>query len=69
MNFIFYCLAAVVSSRTLDPAENRDFKSKLDQYQAATGIDDAKRDEIWNTTIENRTYVICVHIILARASL
>ena len=56
MNLIFYCFVAVVSSRTLEPAESDDFESKLNQYQAATGIDDDKRNEIWNTTMKNCTY-------------
>merc|ERR1712131_455661 len=53
MNLIFYCFLAVVSSRTLEPTENSDLESKLNQYQAATGIDDDKRNEIWNTTMKN----------------
>ena len=60
MKFIFVCSVAVVTSRTLKSAELGDLGSKLrklDQYQAETGIDDAKRDEIWNTTMANCTYI------------
>merc|ERR1712131_369675 len=53
MNLIFYCFLAVVSSRTLETAGNGDLESKLNQYQAITGIDDDKRNEIWNTTMKN----------------
>ena len=59
MNFLFFCSVAVVTSRTLKPTEIGDLGlklRKLDQYQAATGIDDAKRDEIWNTTMANCMY-------------
>ena len=59
MKFIFFCSVAVVTSRTLKSAELGDLGSKLrklDQYQAETGIDDDKRDEIWNTTMTNCTY-------------
>ena len=53
MNFLFYCLAIVVSSQSQDPLRKSDLEQKLDQYQNATGISDDKRNEIWNKTIEN----------------
>ena len=62
MNLIFYGLAAIASSHTLGPAQNRDLESKLDQYQAATGIDDDKRNEIWTRTMDNCKYCIFLWI-------
>ena len=53
MNLRFLCLAVVVTSRSLGPSEKREFKLKLDKYQDATGIDDAKKEEIWNQTMKN----------------
>ena len=41
------------AARTLDPSTNEKFRLKLDSYQAATGIDDVKKDEIWNKTMKN----------------
>ena len=53
MNFLFCCLAIVVSSRPQDPLENSDLASKLDKYQIATGISDDQRNEIWDKTMLN----------------
>ena len=53
MNFLFYCLAIVVSSQSQDPLRKSDLEQKLDQYQNATGISDDKRNEIWDKTMEN----------------
>merc|ERR1712126_261783 len=53
MIFRFFLVAAVVTAQTIDPTSKKDFKLKLDKYQAATGIDDAKKDEIWTKTIKN----------------
>ena len=53
MIFIFFAIIVAISARTLDPSQLKKIKFKLDKYQAATGIDDVKRDEILNKTIEN----------------
>ena len=53
MIFRFFLVATVVTARTIDPTSKKELKLKLDQYQAATGIDDAKKDEIWTKTIKN----------------
>ena len=53
MFFRFFLLATVVSARTLDPTSENDLKLKLGKYQTATGIDDAKKDEIWNAPMRN----------------
>ena len=53
MIFIFFAIIVAISARTLDPLQLKKLKLKLDKYQAATGIDDVKRDEILNKTIEN----------------
>ena len=53
MIFRFFLLATVVSAGTLDPTSENDLKLKLGKYQATTGIDDAKTDEIWKETMRN----------------
>ena len=53
MNFLFCCLAIVVSSQSQDPSGESDLQLKLDQYQNATGISDDQRNEIWDKTMEN----------------
>ena len=53
MIFRFFLVATVVTARTIDPTSKKELKLKLDKYQAATGIDDAKKDEIWTKTVKN----------------
>ena len=53
----FLLLAAVVSARTLEPSKNSEWKFKLDKYQAITGIDNDKKNEIWNITMNNSEFL------------
>ena len=53
MIWTYLIIAAVVSARTLDLSRKEEFRLKLDSYQAATGIADVKKDEIWNKTMKN----------------
>ena len=48
----FLIFVAVVSAQTFEPSSKAELESKLDSYQAATGIDDAQKDEIWNTAMD-----------------
>ena len=52
MNFRFFFFVVVAAARNLESSTTVDLQLKLDKYQAATGIDDFKRNEIWNKTID-----------------
>ena len=53
MILIFLIITAAVSARTLYPSTKEELRLKLDSYQAQTGIDDAKKDQIWKKTMMN----------------
>ena len=43
---------ATVAARSLESSVKVDLQLKLDRYQVATGIDDEKKNEIWNKTMD-----------------
>ena len=48
---VFFFVAAV-AARSLESSVKVDLQLKLDKYQVATGIDDEKKNEIWNKTMD-----------------
>ena len=54
MIYQFLYLVILAAARKLEPTRKIDLQLKLDKYQAATGIDDLKKNEIWNKTMDIR---------------
>ena len=52
MNNRFFFFIAVAAARIHESSRKVDLQLKLDKYQAATGIDNVKKNEIWNQTMD-----------------